>query len=150
MDNLDTLTDTKNSVSGNSTHPDESQNRSEFRQTEPNSGKKFSQEDVNRIVQDRLAKEKAKLDGLLADREKALQDREFNLYALEKLKQTGLPESVFDALNASDRESFDKSVDLIASILNSGAPLTARNGGAGFGSLKASDGGDDIRRAMGL
>lgn len=63
--------------------------------------KTFSQDDVNRIVGERLAKEKAKGEAAIAEREQQLAQRELLLTAKEKLTENGLPVELVDALNVS-------------------------------------------------
>ena len=71
--------------------------------------KTFSQEDVNRIVQERLAKDRAKASEDISKKEKELADREFRLNSRQKLIDRGYPESILDALNCSSEDAFNKS-----------------------------------------
>lgn len=77
----------------------------------------FTQEDVNRIVQERLAKEKGKgsgnIDEELNKREAELDLRERKLTAKEKLRENGLPDYLVDALNMNTDEDFQKSMEAI-------------------------------------
>ena len=75
----------------------------------------FTQEDVNRIVQERLAKEKAKSSGEsdFARREQELAQRELHMTARELLSEKGLPVNLFDALNCTDKETLEKSISSI-------------------------------------
>ena len=79
--------------------------------------KTFTQDDVNRIVQERLQKERGKVDAdrekEFADREAELARKEFRLEARKELSDRGLPEELLDALNMSDKDSFNKSLDII-------------------------------------
>lgn len=78
-------------------------------------GKTFTQEDVNRIVQERLAKEKSKGNGddELNKRAAELDLRERKLTAREKLRENGLPDYLVDALNMNTDEDFQKSMEAI-------------------------------------
>lgn len=78
-------------------------------------GKIFTQEDVNRIVQERLAKEKSKGNGddELNKRAAELDLRERKLTAREKLRENGLPDYLVDALNMNTDEDFQKSMEAI-------------------------------------
>lgn len=80
----------------------------------PNAGKLFTQEDVNRIVQERLSKERSKgnaeMEAALAQREKDLQAREFIMTAKESISQAGLPAEMFDVLDKSSPEAFQKAL----------------------------------------
>lgn len=82
--------------------------------------KTFTQEDVNRIVQERLAKEKAKNSGDadFARREQELVQRELHMTAKEMLSEKGLPVQLFDALNCTDEETMKKSISTIETIFN--------------------------------
>ena len=61
----------------------------------------FTQDDVNRIVQDRLAKDRAKTSEEVNKREQELAAREFRLNSRQKLIDRGYPESIMEALNCS-------------------------------------------------
>lgn len=82
--------------------------------------KTFTQEDVNRIVGERLAKEKAKSSGEadLAKREQELARRELHMSAREMLSEKGLPIQLCEALNCADQESMEKSIATIEKIFN--------------------------------
>ncbi len=82
--------------------------------------KTFTQEDVNRIVQERLAKEKAKNSGDadFAKREQELAQRELHMTAKELLSEKGLPVQLFDALNCTDEETMKKSITTIETVFN--------------------------------
>lgn len=82
--------------------------------------KTFTQEDVNRIVQERLAKEKAKNSGDadFARREQELVQRELHMTAKEMLSEKGLPVQLFDALNCTDKETMEKSISTIETVFN--------------------------------
>lgn len=77
----------------------------------------FTQEDVDRIVQGRLAKEKSKGTGNgddeLNKRATELDLRERKLTAREKLRENGLPDYLVDALNMNTDEDFQKSMEAI-------------------------------------
>lgn len=126
--------------------------------------KTFTQEDVNRIVQERLAKEKSKNNGDadFAKREQELAQRELHMSAKEMLSEKGLPVQLFDALNCKDEETLKKSISTIETVFNEykanatksiqfksftpGVPTSPVNAGDGDGDA------DDlnIRKAMGL
>lgn len=114
-------------------------------------GKTFTQEDVNRIISDRLGKERDKIkkeqEAALEKREKEIAVREMRMNALEKLNSRGLPSELVEAINYSDEESVDKSIEILAK--NYAGPSISRNSGyvpRNGGTVK----GDDIRQAMGL
>lgn len=83
--------------------------------------KTFTQDEVNRIVSDRLNKEKGKIN---ADREAAytqkeqeLNKRELQLHARETLSERNMPGELLDVLNYTDQESLDKSIDVIEQVI---------------------------------
>lgn len=80
--------------------------------------KTFSQEDVNRIVGERLAKERAKGEAALAEREQQLAQRELLLTAKEKLTENGLPVELVDALNASSPEALEKALSIVKTVMD--------------------------------
>lgn len=81
--------------------------------------KTFTQEDVNRIIGERLAKEKAKnnSEADFAKREQELAQRELRVIAKELLSEKGLPVQLFNALNCTDKETMQKSISIIEKVL---------------------------------
>lgn len=80
-------------------------------------GKTFSQEDVNRIVGERLAKEKAKNESDWQQRERDLQRRELQMTAKEYLNEKNIPVELLDALSYTDEETLQKSVEIIEKFI---------------------------------
>ena len=64
-----------------------------------NTGKTFTQEEVNQIVSNRLKEEREKMkkeqDASFAAREQKITAREMRMNALEKLQEKGLPSSLW-------------------------------------------------------
>ncbi|MFV0362385.1 MAG: DUF4355 domain-containing protein [Suipraeoptans sp.] len=123
--------------------------------------KTFSQEDVNRIVQERLAKEKAKSSGDadFAKREQELVQRELHMTAKELLSSKNLPVQLFDALNCTDKEIMEKSIATIETIFNDYKANATKQikftgfqpGGTGIKPDAGTSAEDlEIRKAMGL
>ena len=82
-------------------------------------GKTFTQEDVNRIVQERLAREKEKpADGNLEAREKDLSRREARLSCVEYVTEKGYDKDLVDLLDVSDFEKFKEKADTLAAKMN--------------------------------
>ncbi len=88
-------------------------------------GKIFTQDDVNRIVQDRLAKDRAKSSEEITKREQELLQREFRLNSRQKLIDRGYPESIMEALNCNSEKEFDKALDIIDSLIKERTPSEA-------------------------
>ena len=82
-----------------------------------NTGRTFTQEEVNQIVSGRLKEEREKMkreqDAAFAEREQNIKAREMHMNVLDKLKSKGLPESLADAINCSDEKSVDKSIEIL-------------------------------------
>ena len=124
--------------------------------------KTFTQEDVNRIVQERLAKEKSKNNGDadFAKREQELAQRELHMSANEMLSEKGLPVQLFDALNCKDEETLKKSISTIETVFNEYKANATKSiqfksftPGVPTSPVNAGDGDADdlnIRKAMGL
>ena len=71
--------------------------------TEP---KTFTQEEVNRIVQDRLARERRGTGQTIEERELDLTRRENRMKCAEKLTEAGYPKELLDILDTSNAETF--------------------------------------------
>lgn len=98
----------------------------------------FTQEEVNRIVSDRLAKERARQTAP-TERELALDARESRLTCREYLVNTGGPSVLLEALDTADPAAFREKVEMLRaagilaethrnSALHSGAERPRRTG----------------------
>ena len=114
-------------------------------------GKTFTQEDVNRIVQERLAKEKGKGNDELDKRAAELDKRERKMNAVQKLRDNGLPDYLVEALNMETDESFQKSMEAVKKMKgeSTSAPGTMIGRGTPIGTV-IKGGGDRLRDAFGL
>lgn len=89
--------------------------------TPQEAGRTFTQDEVNRIVQDRLAKERNKLSPPplsekeleLAEREKKLAQREFEQAARDILDKHKLSDKLLTVLNVSDADGLTKALDIL-------------------------------------
>lgn len=86
---------------------------------ETGGSKTFTQEEVNRIVSERLAKEKAKAEPKEDEREQALKARESRLDCREYIANKGYPIELLDMLDTSDAEKFRASVDKLVQLFPS-------------------------------
>ncbi len=93
--------------------------------------KTFSQEDVNRIVQERLAQEKNKKNDELEKRVKELDMRERKMNAIQKLRENGLPDYLVDAINMETDETFNSSMEMIKKMKEESKPEEPRVIGRG-------------------
>lgn len=117
-----------------------------------NTGKTFTQEEVNQIVSNRLKEEREKLkkeqDAAFADREKAINAREMRMTVAEELHKKGLPSSLVDAINCTDKDTMNKSIEILMQTYKSNVqepqrtPYVPQNG--------AETHSDPVRGAMGL
>ncbi len=131
--------------------------------TNPATGERtFTQEEVNRIIGERLAKEKAKGDAASAEREQQLADREKQLANREalfdlkdQLKEMGLPAELLPVLNVQDKAALDKALEALKAYISEKRkdneymvvdPLPLRRGDP---NIKVSPDGK-LREAMGL
>lgn len=116
--------------------------------------KTFTQDEVNRIVQDRLAREKGKGSEELDKREAALNYRERKMNVVDELRKNGLPDYLAEALNLNTDEDFQKSMEAIKrmkgesagvqpGVIGKGSPI----GDVGRG---YHDDSDQLRGAFGL
>ncbi len=122
--------------------------------TEGTQEKTFTQDEVNRIVQDRLSREKGKGSEELDKREAALNYRERKMNAVDELRKNGLPDYLAEALNLNTDEDFQKSMEAIKrmkgesagvqpGVIGKGSPI----GDVGRG---YHDDSDQLRGAFGL
>ena len=125
--------------------------------TNPESGageKTFTQEDVNKIVSDRLAREKAKGEAALAEKERQLAERELQLTAKERLAQMGLPAELLDVLNMSSVEAMEKALTTVKTVFDTykAAPpkFVGFQPGASGAKPDASGADAELRKAMRL
>lgn len=113
--------------------------------------KTFTQEDVNRIVGERLARDRARAESELVQREQSLQQRELLLSAKEALHAKGYSPELLEALNYSSSKALEKSLAIIEKQFGNKneKPQTGfqvTGGASGHGSMNI----DPTRRAMGL
>ncbi len=120
--------------------------------TQPTGEKTFTQDDLNRIVSKRLAEEKSKSEAEFSKREQELNQRELNLKAKEVLAEKKLPEQLVEVLKFSDEETLNKSVEVIAEIMNGSEkpkiPLKTGMRQMGTDCMNCAE--TDIRKAMKL
>ena len=118
--------------------------------------KAFTQEEVNTIVQDRLAKEKAKFEKQLSEQQEDIRRREKRLEAREKLQEKGLPAELIELVKLDDDESFNTSLGILEKAYKTRVPQLDNDKPAGStGGYSPAGGsgpnpGADIRKAMGL
>ena len=112
-------------------------------------GKTFTQDEVNRIVSDRLNKERATQGNAaeqleqLNQREQALNARESKLTCMEYIKSEKLPEGLMEVFDTSNAEQFKASVGKLIKLypqLNpTGEPIPSFTIGGSGGKSCGSD-----------
>lgn len=115
----------------------------------------FTQEQVNKIVSDRLAREKVKSEAALAEREQQLAQRELLLTAKEKLTDAGLPVELLNALNVSSPEAMEKAITTLKGVIDKikgeARPVKFYGAKPAEAGRSPQMGGDSqLRKAMGL
>lgn len=108
---------------------------------------KFTQEDVNHIISDRLTKERTRLEGELAKREQELAKRELQFRAKELLTKKKLSTELSDILNYADEAALIKNIDILAKYIKPEEVVTTVGTGCYSGSF---DKPNIMRNAMGL
>ena len=83
-----------------------------------NGQRTFTQDDVNRIVQERLAKEKQKSQEDIAEKQKALEAKELRLDSIALLRDKGLPDELADIIKADNIKEFGENADKLKNIIN--------------------------------
>ena len=91
----------------------------------PENGERtFTQDDVNRIVGERLSKEKAKADAAFAEkehqfaeRERQLANREALVDLKDQLKEMGLPGELLPVLNVQDKAALKTALEALKAFV---------------------------------
>ena len=104
----------------------EQNNNNQPMNTNPDTGAKtFTQEQVNAIIGERLAKEKTKADAAFAEREQQFAEREKQLANREalfdlkdQLKEMGLPAELLPVLNLSDKKALNTALDALKNYVS--------------------------------
>lgn len=115
--------------------------------------KTFTQEEVNTIVQDRLAKEKAKYEKQLADVQADVSRREKRLQAREELSKRGLPDELVDLVKLDNDDELNTSLELLEKTYKQSSQGHEKAGAAASHYVPVSGEAhrdDPIREAMGL
>lgn len=118
--------------------------------------KLFTQEEVNKIVRDRLSRAKHLPAAEFDRRERELNEREMRLDAREKLADAGIPKELLPLVNCSSKENMESSIELINAyfkkpegrpyrIISTGVPSHNNHSASG-----REAGENEIRQAMGL
>ena len=99
------------------TQPETVQHEGENTQPE----RTFTQEDVNRIVRDRLAKERAKTPEISPEMQQRIADlnaKESRLSCREYLAESGYPVEMLDILETSDVNKFKEKTEKICEVMS--------------------------------
>ncbi len=90
--------------------------------------KTFTQDEVNRIVSERLARERDKRTVELDEREKTLRQRELAVIAREKLEEAGLNKELCDVLRFDDETALDEAISKLRNIKGFNAEKPEKSG----------------------
>lgn len=122
-------------------------------------GRLFTQEEVSRIVQDRLAREKGKRSEGETQREAELAKREAKVSCMEYVYSKGYNKDILELLDVSDFEAFKEKADKLDAMLTSekSKETTVQGGTGSSGNFrrdhflpKEETEDSKIRREMGL
>lgn len=114
--------------------------------TQGEGGKTFTQEEVNRIVQERLARAKTAQEP--DARELELKKRENAIYLREQIATQGLPDTLLEEMQGMDKATIDKCLKILAPYVKKASePILNAVGPTAGGAQSESDA---IRKAMGL
>lgn len=128
---------------------------------EKNTGKLFTQDEVNSFVQSRISRMKAQVskeakaeyDQKMAD----LQAREMKLLTKEKLHERGMAAELADIITGADEADIEAKLDAIQRIYSGQKAAEKEEKPTGFVQVGVSGGGsgivagpDPVRKAMGL
>jgi hypothetical protein len=104
------------------------QNQNTMNNNPANGDRTFTQDDVNRIVGERLSKEKAKADAAFAEKEQQFAERERQLANREaladlsdQLKEMGLPGELLPVLNVQDKEALKTALEALKAFVENKA-----------------------------
>ena len=109
-------------------------------------GKTFTQEEVNRIVQERLARVKTAQEP--DARELELEKRENAIYLREQITTQGLPDNLLEEMQGMDKATIDKCLKILAPYAKKASEPILNAVGATVGGTQSES--DAIRKAMGL
>lgn len=115
-------------------------------QTATQGEKMFTQDDVNRIVKERLARAKTVQEP--DTRELELEKRENALYLREQIAAKGLPESLLEEMQGMDKATIDKCLKMLAPYAKKASEPILNAVGPTAGGAQSEN--DAIRKAMGL
>lgn len=109
-------------------------------------GKTFTQEEVNRIVQERLARAKTAQEP--DARELELENRENALYLKEQIAAQKMPDALLEEMQGMNKETIDKCLKILAPYVKKASEPILNAVGATTGGIGSEN--DAIRKAMGL
>ncbi|MDO9492489.1 DUF4355 domain-containing protein [Acetobacterium sp.] len=120
-------------------------------------GKTFSQEEVNSIIRDRLAKEKDKTQKQFEALQQELAQKELNFKAKELVTGKGLSLDILEVLKFDDEASLQNSIQILENIFKAVDPAAAApgygltiNSSGNHGGIQQPTVDSSIKKAMGL
>ncbi len=132
---------------------------------EETAGKTFTQEEVDKIVEKRLNRERKKFTNMLEgkdpkqmeieERETAVSKRELQLEIRDRIKEKGWPSEIYEFLNYTDKESCEKSIEALDKLISAAVNLEVEKRLIGSAPLRKGpstldEPSDTLRNAFGL
>lgn len=125
--------------------------------------KTFTQDEVDNIIEKRLARERKKFSGILAgkepreleldEREKVVKKREMQINARTLLTEQGIPEEAMELLNYEDDEKLQESIETLKNVIDNSSNKRLEKILKGGNPLKKAPENEpigDLRGAFGL
>lgn len=136
----------------------QSQQEAAEQQSQQQEEKLFTQEEVNKIIRDRLSRAKHLPAAEFDRRERELNERELRLDAREKLADAGVSKELLPLVNCSSKENMESSIELINAyfrkpesrpykVMSTGVSSSDAYSHSAFGRREEES---EIRQAMGL
>lgn len=80
--------------------------------------KTFTQDEVDNLISESLASEKAKYEATFAEKEQNIKKMELRLKAKEMLIDSNIPIELLDVIKFSDEASLDKNISIVKKYFN--------------------------------
>lgn len=119
--------------------------------SDTNEVKTFTQEEVNKLISERVARVKSDKEQEYNTKLAELTQKELNLKAREILSNKGLPDSLLNVVNCPDIDTFSNNIDTLMDYINTIEPVRGYVPGNGVPpEIAAGASEDSLRGAFGL
>lgn len=92
-----------------------------------NGEKTFTQDEVNKIVSERLAREKAKTDTITHEEQKEIEKRANVVDCKAYIYDNDLPRELLEVLDTSDKEKFIANIEKLKPLLRNGEESASKS-----------------------